>query len=1098
MDLMARQLRITWGLACLTWLLVVAAASAGAPVLTRELLLFNRLDEPRVKELVAVSLRDLGVSPEQERHIEDAETIDASGKSVTCQYDPFGQIDGFRSEVSFLVDLEPYERRTLTVRFLSKKRPPTGIKPLLKAEAGPKEVTITAPEFAALVSWQPDGLWLRRVVLAKSEAETDEALFGDPTEDGEPTDTIPALRVGDSKVDVPFADGGLPFAFQGMPPASKNVETRVFTGPVRVAVGLFDRGPWRGRRVLSRQTLSVPGHGRVCHLTCEMLPQEKLGRGGIGFGGLRVATPEHIWDMRLGQKDAYVGRASPVKITLIGKKGSIFIYPPYLHSTFNHVTGRVACEAAWAGVAVDRTNTNLGKFVDRVSGKRQLPSRLAFEDAGLYGNSLQPKVGWRNLAPGVARTVRAALWFGGAEEPGDMDPRGRHLNSAIFVPHLQADPPASLDATRFAKLVTERPVVVVRPDVLGRDGDAFWQELARRIGGVVISTASFRRYAHWIGGGPPVLAVVVGEPGEHELLDEFLERTPFLNRYPLADDRFGILLSEAKDEMWRRIQGEGAEGAALLVAGSTRAATRRAVDELIATVADRVPPLPPVAVAAREWTTRVPLPWLGIRARDHVSSAVAFRNGRSEHLLLICANRDVGRLRVSMPEQWQVWHTRWRYFNHIIPASDAALPGLPGALAEGEQIGLWLSAKIPPDAEPGVREDKVALFFDDHRHEVALRTEVLSLALPDKYAFGFRPMYAGKRKFRFYLGCKDDEDYYRKLPRALRQAGAFGVNYYTLDLSAMKVQQDKQGRLSIDTREFKRELDAVRAAGTVDVILVSSTHRVLGLGTIRGEDPLAVFRQQDRRIALLRETLRTLGVEDELYCCYNDEIQDYELWLYHARRLKRAGLKLNVCVNGYGVWNKHLAVGTMDMWTPQYPIYMTGKGTGPFNREFRDARLADGNVIWPYVCGSGPYASSSRPRSQARFLIVDLYLKGAHGLTYYGGFGWPMSGGHRCPGFVPGQPYDLITSGLTFEVLFYPHTETASILPSLRAASFRMGIEDATAADALRWMARKRGVGEQLEAELAAAHAKLDRDSEQSVFDEFRRGLDRMHRRLEE
>jgi len=1069
------------------------------PVVTRELLLVNKLDVPRIDELVAVSLRGLNVSAEQESQIADVEVVDPAGRPVVCQYDPFGQVRGFTGEVSLLADLEPYERRRLTVRFLARAREPDQSGPRLRSSIEENRVRITAPEFSALMVKQDDGLWFRRVILGKSEDEAEGEMFGEPVEEeGTADGTTAALGpVGDEQPSMPFADGGLPLAFQGLRPFSKNTSMKVWGGPVRVAVTLYDRVPWGRTACTARQTLSIPARGRVCYLKCVLRPEEKMPRGGLAFGGLRVATPAHTWDMRLGQKDEYVGRASPVKITLIGKKGSIFIYPPYLHSTFNHITGRVSCDAAWAGVAVDRSTGNLAKYVDRVSGKRQLVSRLRFEDAGVYGNSLQLTAGFRSLPAGFTGVVRAGLWFGGKEEPGDMVLLGRKMNSLLFVPHVPAKPAdGSLDAARVAKLIAERPVIVVRPDVLGREGDAFWQEVAKQLGGTVISTASFRRYVHWVGGGPPILAVLAGEPGEHDLLDQFHGETPSFNRYPLSGERYDIRLAKGEGKLWERVQGDGAEGEMLVVSGNSRAATAQALDRLRAAVKEGVPTMPPVGITARAWTSRVPLPWLGLRGRDRVSSCVAYRNGYAEHLFLVCANREVRGLKAALPEGMQAWHARWRCFDHIIPASDAALPGLPEKLEQGDRIALWLSMKIPPNAPPEIREDEVTLDFDGHRHQLALRTEVLPPVLPGNYALGFRPMYAGKHKFRFYLGCKDDEDYYRKLPRALRQAGEFGVNYYTLDLGAMKVVQGNDGGLRIDASEFKRELDAVREAGTVDVMLVSSTHRVLGLGTIGMKDPLAWLQQQDRRIALLRKTLRELGVQDQLYCCYNDEIQDYEIWLYHARRLKRSGFKLNVCVNGYGVWNKHLAVGTMDMWTPQYPIYMTGRGTGPFNKEFRDARLAEGNIVWPYVCGAGPYASSSRPRSQARYLIIDLYQKGAQGLTYYGGFGWPMSGGHRCPGFVPGKPYDLIRSGRTFEVLFYPQPETASILPSLRSVSFRLGLEDATAADVVLRLARDRGGEGEAESAIAKAHSALHKDSPQEAFDAFRRTLGELYQGL--
>jgi hypothetical protein len=251
----------------------------------------------------------------------------------------------------------------------------------------------------------------------------------------------------------------------------------------------------------------------------------------------------------------------------------------------------------------------------------------------------------------------------------------------------------------------------------------------------------------------------------------------------------------------------------------------------------------------------------------------------------------------------------------------------------------------------------------------------------------------------------------------------------------------------------------------------------------------------------IRAALAAAGLEQRFICRHGDEIGDYAPWLARARQYRAAGLRLTVAINGYGVEHKAEAVGAMDVWMPLYNFYLNRWGKpiadddpAMFSRQFRDQRHAAGEAIWPYVCGPGPYAWSPRPRSQVRWLVLDTCMKGADGLTYYGGMVWSHA---LDPAFRKQQLAPLFEADCSFSALYYPDPDgEPNLWPSLRAGVVRQGLEDVAAIAALRRLAAERGQAEACETALAAAAARLEMNSPQSAFDTFRRELAAIRQQL--
>ena len=126
--------------------------------------------------------------------------------------------------------------------------------------------------------------------------------------------------------------------------------------------------------------------------------------------------------------------------------------------------------------------------------------------------------------------------------------------------------------------------------------------------------------------------------------------------------------------------------------------------------------------------------------------------------------------------------------------------------------------------------------------------------------------------------------------------------------------------------------------------------------------------------------------------------------------------------------------------------------------------------------------------------MLDTYMKGADGLTYYGGMVWSHA---LDPAFRKSDKADLFDTDATFTTLFYPDAKTGNILPSLRAGAFRLGLEDATATQALRSRAAAQGKATEVEAEIEKAYAGITMDAGDEVFEKYRRTLGRLWLELE-
>ena len=1081
--------------------LLLATACSGAVVAERELLLRNTLDVTRPDEILAISLADLAVPVALEQKIVGVEVADESGKPIPCQLDRFSQLGGFRSEVAMEVSLRPYAVRCLKVRLLDSKRAST--RDICRAQVKGKIVEVTTPVYSVKVTHGVT-LTVRQPKITppkKTEDEEFDDLFDDADDLDEGGGAESLLPAGEGPdVSAPFTEDGLPFAISGVQSALGRPRLTVWGGPVRAVVTLCTPGPWRVAKVVvpcaARQSFSFPRSGKRFFLDFALHLKGDVPRGRFAFGGLRVDSVNQPWQLIMGQRGK-PPRVAPVKIILDNSKH--IVLEPYQRGTFSHFWAQAVAKEAWAALVIDRTTSNFGVASDWDTGRQLLPTFLSISDNGAYANSVQPMVRFRALKAGTRGRLRAACYFGGKDDkPADGNRLNDCLNAPPAVPHRVVEPPPPLDMAQLRQLVAQKSVVAVVPDVEVADRTPLWDRLADRLGGTWRRSKGFLQYFNVMRGDhdPSLLIILVGEPGTNPLLDQFNRAHQAFSAYPVHEDRTTLALYE-----------EEAKGTTLVVAGNAEKATALAVEQLLQGVGE-VPPRPAISLSPHVWAAKMPQPWSGLRDHSAPFTALAYRNGRAEFLFLLRANREVANLKLTAPSGAVCRVVPWKFdaagddAPRVVPVHDAAFPEPPSRLRRDQVVAVWISLTIPRSAKPGVQKHTARIQYAGGERTIPLQASVLSIELPDKPKFGFSPMGLRKEGIMFYFGW-DEADYYRYLPQLLRDRGRFGANTFPLEASGFRLSVDEKGHPSIDATEFKKELDAVRAAGCIDVLFISSLNYVANrdFRQIAARKKLAdEYEAWEYVIPVMRQTLRELGVEDQIVCRHGDEIPDYDGWLPKARIIKRCGFRMSVAINGYGVFNKHLAVGTMGFWIPLYNFFLNRWGHPiadddfiHFSKKFRDERQAAGEEIWPYVCGPGPYAWSTRPRSQARYLILDTYMKGADGLSYYGGTCWSHA---LSPAYRDERKAELFDTDCTFVTLFYPDYERNGILPSLRAGSFRIGHEDVSATQVVRVLAKQKGQFDRIEAKIQESYATIDMNASQEIFDAHRRTLDALYRGL--
>ena len=1086
--------------------LLGAAIGRAAVIDERELLVRNRLGGERLGVLATVTLAELGVPPRVAARARSLEIVGADGKRYPCQLDRFAGFEGISPEIVVQFDLAAYELRALTMRLRDGPGADTALFCSVRVDGALAEVTTPVAVFHVR---RLAGYGLRveqpslRLSAAQKKGQEDQLLedmfdaeLGGEEEEAEtaevPVGAVPRLK-------APMSPDGLPFCVQGVSGFSAGAKLIVAAGPLRAVVSLVDEvtrpvddKPVRG---VQRQTFWFPRSGRAFYLDLRAHYTTVPPRGARAFAGVQVNSADYQWTLSMGQ-DGSPPYSAPVKIALRCTRKQPYL-EPYQRKTFNNAWAIVEGKPGWIALLVDQANGRFATATDWASGGRWLGATMRYDDPGPYSPSLAARVrSKRPLANDIV--LRAAVLFGGKDDKRpDLKAASEGFSSTVALLPRPAAAAPTPDYARLRQLAASKSVLIVTPDVDGQSRAPLWTRLADCLGGSWRPSRAVLQHFNVVRQGradPELLTVLVGEPGTNPLLDQFNETFKAIDAYPSASHSV-IRLADAADDA----------GAVLFIAGNRKAATAAAVERFIAAFG-AANQRPAITLSPRDWAAAMPAPWHGLKDHQGAFRGLAYANGYADQVLLLRANRRLTDVSFTGPPGSVCRFIPWTYESRfttaprVRPLHDAAFSEIPTSLEAGSLTGIWISTKLAADAKPGVQSQVATLRYSGQSRRLELETEVLPLRLPDQQAMGFRVMGFHKAQIAMYYGW-DEQTYLERLPQLLRQRGEFGANSFSLDAAGLQIQADAQGRVTVDSSGLARELAAVRSAGGIDVLAIHNPKHLWAkrelAKIVRAHKLADSFAAWEVIIPEVRAELRRLGLEDKLVCRYADEIPDYERWLATARLYQRCGFRMTVAINGYGVAKNELAVGAMGLWIPLYNFFLNRWGkpiadddTLNFSKNFRDQRLAAGEEIWPYVCGPGPYAWSTRPRSQARFLVLDAYMKGANGLTYYGGAVWS----HIIdPAYRKTVKADLFEKDATFFALFYPDAEHDALLPSLRVGAFRLGLEDATATKVVRDRAQRQGRLPEAERELQSFYEKIEMNSPQQTFNEYRRLLSRLN-----
>ncbi len=1076
-------------------LLIVVTVLLLAPLTqsqSHELLVRNPLPEPRPGCWVTVTLTELGLPADPTWR--SVTVRDEAGTFIPAQLDRMDPATGFSSEILMRLDLAPLAERRLLLQ-LSTDSPTDGERCTVRPDGD--SLLVQTPAALYPVSRYRDTLRVEQPRPGSTESRR-EAAVEDMLDELLDAPTAPATTIGvKPKLDPPMRDDGLPFCIQGLNRFTSNARLISWNGSLRASIALVDEIILGEGKARIMQRFWFPVDGREIHLDAAIQVLEAIPKGRFTFGAIQLNSKDFPWTAHFGQ-DSGPPLTAPVQLAIraIGKQPYL---EGYQRSSFNHLFATLAGSPGWIATLLDRRTSRLGLTTHWGTGRILLDSRLNYDDPGPHAPTLAHVLDHPDLPAGFTGSLRALFPFGTETEAAMPDSLPRSFQHPPAILPIQPLPHPTPDAQTLRHLIDTRRVLIAVPDHEPDERRKLWDRLAAATGGMWRRSAGILHFINTVHGGKVptgMLIIVVGSPGCGGLFDQMNQSHQVLNPYPLTDARRMLALIDGQPA------ADPDEAGALLIAATNRQAhLPDLVETLLGQLGER-PPRPPITLSQQSWADKMPAPWEGLSDTPSPFRALAWRRGHAEYLLLLRANQPLRHLELAAPPDATTRFITWTYEAaegpRVVPLHDAAVPEPPDLLEANHQLGIWITLPIPADAPVGLQRHEATLTWDGGSRDLLFETEILAPILPDKPVLGFYPMGMHKQEVCRYFHW-DLETYYARLPDLLRQRRDFHASTYTLDMRTIRLHLDDDGNLSADTSEFRRELDAVRQSGAIDTLFIDNPkffereNKSVIAELIRHHQLPDDFAAWEYIIPVIHAEMEELGLAGSIVCRYADEIDDYERWLAYARLYARCGFRMSVAINGYGVFNKHQGVGTMGFWIPLYNFYLNRWGNSipdddpeHFSRHFRDARQAAGEPVWPYVCGPGPYAWSARPRSQARFLALDTYMKGADGLSYYGGTVWS----HALDPFYRDKLVpDLRGIDATFTTLFYPDAAHHRLLPSLRAAAFRLGFEDAAATEAVRRLAEAAGRADDIESRLQSLFATLTMDAPQAVFDDYRRSL---------
>ena len=960
------------------------------------LIVENKLADALQNELVIVSLAQLNVPPEEMKGWEDIAVSDGADKLV-CQVDDLLE-NGWddKDELSFFIDLQPHERKNLTVEFLTKKR-----------EGGDSSAEVTRIG---------DDLKVKNRFLSFNFSNSGSGYYG--------------IR----DIDLEGQSPALGNILMGL--SLKSYDLHYHTGPVRTVLS-FKGKIWKyyGERgwqlsayeimpVISLsearpeiiyfayiQAVSEPESFQIQDLNVVYLNKEDLAwRGSCPQG--------KNWALVANDKNEAVGIA-------VSSLSNLAMNRERMDEGFLHVIDMNLDRTSWHVRTRPRLESDQD-HADIVKQPRFMKVHYFFYDDAPDETTIEKE---------FAR-VSAPL---------------------LLLPKLQvSEMKRSSSMDKVLETLSGHDPLIVCSESVEKKFKTDVVRLAETLGTVYSEEKDFlpffrRQYRTWP--RDETFLIIIGEPGS-KLIDEFTEKYgiadvrfpgPGKERLVLVDDFLGL----GRKALF--VSGSGLPEVKKSLDKLLAGVKDHKVDSICGFV--------DIYKRNAPWINRSDSEKMILYTWRNGWSELQVLLKPEDDLSGLNVDVDLPMdARVEVTHiLWEYLDLEGRKLTGFYPANDGLRPSVPRKIAKDQPVSVWISLYIPENVRPGSYKGTVQITADGFTKALPLEVNVGSLTLAAQPPISFFPMYSALHpapnhsNLELYLDVERyTEPYYQALTNISRVLALYGADVASLSYANISGVM-KGERIILDTTRLEKELAAYRRGNPNTHTYIYSEQQAHWQKMVKTIMLNTGWNEKTAFTALGREFRKAfgkLGIEDSVYAYIEDEPSDYTVWVKQAQGAKWMGLRCTTAINHCQPEKMATAVGMMDLWIP---LWQRFKKPGQFSPEFHRQRKKDDNQIWLYTCaGANPRANFGLTNTQVPFLILDSWFRGAEGVMYYGGLYWS----HAISRVKDGTAKDLwkahSANNPSGSCTFYPDEKGKTIIPSQRAQVFRESFQILKALDLLQ------------------------------------------------
>lgn len=363
------------------------------------------------------------------------------------------------------------------------------------------------------------------------------------------------------------------------------------------------------------------------------------------------------------------------------------------------------------------------------------------------------------------------------------------------------------------------------------------------------------------------------------------------------------------------------------------------------------------------------------------------------------------------------------------------------AIEQGKYQAVYLTVKIPRDAEPGDYKGAVTIKTDKGTKSLPLKLTVYPLTLPDERHLMVTEWYStGKFKKFHGIDSSHSEQFYNMLKVYADNMAAHRQNVFRVSLGLIDSSQDADGKLKFDFSRFDKWADVFWSTARYDLLETgfvarfgeggwSSREVVLRDFRVRKEPTNQVITVSGKKflpqfLPALENHLREKGWLDKTVFHIADEPSNHNVmpWRQASQFVHRCApslrrmdaIETTHCFDRLEIW-----VPKLDHLATWYDVYKKAQ--------------RQGNELWFYTVGiyqkaSLPNKTVDVPLIESRILHWLNYRFGLKGYLHWGFNSW-TDDPFNAPGKHRGDGWHV-----------YPKKD--GLINSLRWEQMRNGIQD--------------------------------------------------------